>query len=631
MSRAPSPAASSRKIQLGLSLGALGVVFGDIGTSPLYALRESIVRLPEAERVAGVYGVLSLIFWSLMLVVSLKYATVVMRAGNRGEGGIFSLLALGGLDRQSAVRRRIGPGVLLVLVGASMISGEGVITPAISVLSATEGLKIIMPGTEPYIIPLCLIILFGVFWFQRRGTKAIGQAFGPVMLVWFTTIGLLGLWRIFEHPEVLRALNPWYGWQLLSSHPGSVVPLLGGIVLAITGVEALYADMGHFGRPAIIRAWYTLVLPGLTLNYFGQGSHVLAYPLDIDNPFLALAPPGILQGALMVLSIAAAIIASQAFISGTFSLIRQAMQLGYFPRLKVLHTNPDQRGQIYVPFVNFALATGSIATVLLFRSSSTIAGAYGVAVTATMVVTTFALFFVARRHWKMPLWQALPMCLFFVLIDLSFFIANLNKFLDGGWLPLAIGAMMLAVMHTWKSGRNEIQEKVYGGAITELELSSIARSKNIVRVSGSAVFMVATPKGTPLALLHHLKANKCLQHTVVLLTILTEEVPTVDDEERMTLESMGEGVWRAIGRYGYMESPDVSRIVDRIRGQGVPINPQATTFYFNREMILSGGNARMFEWQKALYAFLSRNARPVKDYYRIMPTQIIEIGLPVQL
>jgi KUP system potassium uptake protein len=631
MSSAPSPGASSRKVQLGLSLGALGVVFGDIGTSPLYALRESVLRLPEAERVAGIYGVLSLIFWSLMLVVSLKYATVVLRAGNRGEGGVFALFALGGFDRSSNRRPRLGPGVLLVLVGASMISGEGVITPAISVLSASEGLTMIVPETEPYIIPFCLAILVVLFTAQRRGTKAMGQAFGPVMLVWFVTLGGLGLWRIFEHPDVLRALNPWYGWNLLLSHPGSVMPLLGGIVLAITGVEALFADMGHFGRPAIIRAWYGLVLPGLTLNYFGQGSHVLAFPEDIENPFLALAPDGFFRGGLLILSIAAAVIASQAFISGTFSLIRQAIQLGFFPRLKVQHTNPDQRGQIYVPMVNFALAAGSIFTVLLFRSSSAIAGAYGVAVTATMVVTTFALYFVARRHWKWPLWKALPMCLFFVSIDLSFFIANLQKFVDGGWLPIAIGGAMFAVMHTWKTGRNEIQERVYSGAMNELELSSIARSKNIVRVSGSAVFMVGTPKGTPLALLHHLKANKCLQNTVVLLTIVTEEVPKVDDEERMTLESMGEGVWRAIGRYGYMESPDVSRIVERIRAQGVPINPQATTFYFNREMIISGGNARMFEWQKALYAFLSRNARPVKDYYRILPTQIIEIGLPVQL
>jgi KUP system potassium uptake protein len=372
-------------------------------------------------------------------------------------------------------------------------------------------------------------------------------------------------------------------------------------------------------------------MPGLVLNYFGQGAYVLGHPAGIENPFLGVAPAGPIRVALMILSVLAAIIASQAMISGTYSLIRQAIQLGFFPRLKVLHTNAGQRGQIYVPLVNTFLALGSIATVLGFRSSENLASAYGIAVTSAMTVTTFALYFVARHSWGWPRWRALLMCGAFACIDVSFLLANAHKIVDGGWLPLAISALLLAIMHTWKCGRSEIQEKIYGGAITELELSDIARSKNIVRVQGSAIFMVATPKGTPLALLHHLKANKCLQQTVVLLTITTEELPYVDEEERFTLDSLGEGIWRAIGRYGYMESPNVTRLVERIRAQGVPVNPATTTFFFNREMIISGGNARMFEWQKSLYAFLSRNARPVKDYYQIMPTQIIEIGLPVQL
>lgn len=633
MSHSTSDQASSAKVRLALSLAALGVVFGDIGTSPLYALRESIHHLPLSEQASGVYGILSLIFWSLMLVVSLKYATVVMRADNRGEGGIFSLLALGGLDRTNPKKpsRGIAPGVVLVLVGAAMICGEGVITPAISVLSATEGLQLIVPAAERFVIPITVVILVALFWMQRHGTQAIGLLFGPIMLIWFSVLGLLGLWHMVQHPEVLYALNPYYAWDLLHTHPEAIVPILGSVVLAITGVEALYADMGHFGRPAILRAWYGLVLPGLTLNYFGQGAYVISHPFDVENPFLSLAPEGLMRGGLLLLSIFAAIIASQALISGTFSLIRQAMQLGYFPRLKVQHTNAAQSGQIYVPLVNFALAAGAITTVLLFKSSSNLAAAYGIAVTGTMAVTTFALFFVARRRWRFKWWQALVMCAFFLSIDLGFFFANVPKFFDGGWLPITIGAVLLAVMHTWKSGRNEIQEKIYGGATTELELSSIAKSKNIVRVSGSAVFMVASPKGTPLALLHHLKANKCLQETVVLLTITTEEVPSIPSDEKMTIESMGEGVWRAVGRYGYMEQPDVAWLVERISGQGVSLPPLATTFYFNREMIISGGNARMFEWQKALYGVLSRNARPVRDYYRILPTQIIEIGLPVQL
>ncbi|MFH1497066.1 MAG: KUP/HAK/KT family potassium transporter [Verrucomicrobiota bacterium] len=621
----------SRKARMALCIGAMGVVFGDIGTSPLYALRESIEHLPVLERSGAALGILSLIFWSLLIVVSLKYLTVVMRADNGGEGGIFALLALGRFDRDKGGARGVPGGVIVLLIGAAMICGEGVITPAISVLSASEGLKVIFPDSEKFVIPVCIVILVGLFWVQHRGTKAIGQLFGPVMLVWFSTLGLLGLWHVVQNPAVLSAINPIHIVHLAQSHPGHLVAILGSVVLAITGVEALYADMGHFGRPAILKAWYYLVLPGLVLNYFGQGAYVLAHPAETANPFLALAPAGLMRTALLVLSLLAAIIASQALISGTFSLARQAMQLGYFPRLKVLHTNPDQRGQIYLPLANTFLAIGAILTVLMFKSSSALAGAYGIAVTGTMTVTTIALFFVALRKWRWRWWQAVPLCLLFLAVDLTFFGANVPKIIHGGWLPLAIGAGLLALMHTWKSGRNEIQEKVYGGAIAEVDLARIARSKNITRVSGSAVFMVGTPKGTPLALLHHLKANKCLQQTVVLLTILTRDVPAIDDEDRMTLESLGEGVWRAVGSYGYMESPDVANLCARIAHQGVALNLNATTFYFNREMIITGGSARMFEWQKSLYAFLSRNASPVKDYYRILPTQIIEIGLPVQL
>jgi KUP system potassium uptake protein len=631
MSSVSTSQGSSNSLKLGLSIGALGVVFGDIGTSPLYALRESIEHLPLDERAQGVFGVLALIFWSLILVVSVKYATVVMRADNRGEGGIFALLSLGGLDRSPAAKRRITPGIFVVLIGAAMICGEGVITPAISVLSATEGLQVIIPGAKDYVMPICIAILVALFWVQKRGTHVIGALFGPVMLVWFSTLGLLGLWRIWDAPQVLYSINPIHAFNLLEHHPESAAKILGSVVLAITGVEALYADMGHFGRKAILRAWYGLVLPGLTLNYFGQGAFVLSHPDQTENPFLSLAPEGFFRGALLVLSIFAAIIASQALISGTFSLIRQAIQLGFFPRLKVLHTNAEQQGQIYVPLANFGLAVGSIATVLLFKSSSNLAAAYGIAVTGTMAVTTFALFFVATRKWKWKGWQASLMCLFFWTIDFGFFFANLPKFFDGGWFPIAIGLALLVTMVTWKSGRLEIQEKVYGGAVNDLELCDIARSSHIVRVSGSAIFMVGTPKGTPLALLHHLKSNKSLQDTVVLMTIITEEVPSVPDEDRMNLDFMGAGVWRAIGHYGYMESPDVANLCERIRAQGVPVNLQSTTFYFNREMIVTGGNARMFEWQKAWYAFLSRNAQPVKDYYKILPTQIIEIGLPVQL
>jgi KUP system potassium uptake protein len=641
MSTAHAPIKLSRRAQLGLSLGALGVVFGDIGTSPLYTMRECLHYLPDVSRSEGVIGVLSLMLWTLMFTVSFKYITFVTRADNHGEGGIFALLALGANPAPasaesasspgSVARRGLGLPTLLILFGAALLYGDGIITPAISVLGAAEGFQSFNPALERYVVPIAVTILAGLFLVQRKGTRAIGVVFGPVILVWFTVLGLLGTWHLFDSPQVFSAINPLHGFRLLWNHPAQAAGVLGSIVLTITGAEALYADMGHFGRASIARAWRWVVCPGLLLNYFGQGSYAIAHPTDTTNPFFALAPDGPLRVGLVLLSILAAIIASQALITGTFSLTRQAVQLGYFPRLKILHTNAHQEGQIYLPLVNFFLAAGSIAVVIGFGSSTALAAAYGIAVTGTMAVTSFALFNVMRRRWKWGFVPVVALTTLFLTVDLAFFGANLHKFADGGWLPVVIAIGLIALMHTWKSGRNEIQEKVYGSAVAELELASIARSKNIVRVPGSAVFMVATPKGTPLALLHHLKANKCLQQHVVLLTILTDAVPQVDDEERMTLESLGEGVWRAVVHYGYMESPDVAKMVERIKGQGVPINPAATTFYFNREMIITGGSARMFEWQKALYAFLSRNASPIKDYYRILPTQIIEIGLPVQL
>jgi len=623
-------ASLSKATQAGLCLGALGVVFGDIGTSPLYAMRECLAHLPPVDRETGVLGILSLMFWALTFIVSFKYLHYVTKADNRGEGGIFALLALG--HNRTTDRRGLGVGTVVILLGAALLYGDGVITPAISVLGAAEGLKNFVPDiTQHSIVIISVIILALLFLSQSKGTKLIGSIFGPVMLAWFVALGALGTWHLAQDPEVLKAISPLYGYRLLASHPGFAGAILGAIVLTVTGAEALYADMGHFGRRYIAIAWYGMACPGLLLNYFGQGAWAIRNPLSTENPFFQLAPAGPIQFILVILSILAAIIASQALISGTFSLTRQAIQLGYFPRLKILHTNAEHEGQIYIPLINWALAIGSIWIVVGFKSSDALASAYGIAVTGTMAVTTFAFYRVSRGRWKWSLGKALGLCGLFMVVDLALFGANLHKFNEGGWLPVSMALAAVAIMHTWKSGRNEIQEKVYGGAINELELSQVAKSKSIVRVPGSAVFMVATSKGTPLALLHHLKANKCLQQTVVLLTIMTEEVPTVNDEERMTLECLGEGIWRAVGRYGYMESPSVNKLVDRIRGQGVPVTANGTTYYFNREMIISGGNAKMFEWQKSLYAFLSRNARPIKDYYQILPTQIIEIGLPVQL
>jgi KUP system potassium uptake protein len=625
----PAPASLGITAKAGLTLGALGVVFGDIGTSPLYTIKECLHALPPGEHAQAVLGVLSLIFWSLVLVVSLKYTFFVLRADNRGEGGIFALLSLSQLDRSGS--KVLSVGVLVVLTGAAMLCGEAIITPAMTVLSATEGIKEVWPGVEHYVLPIAISILVVLFAFQHHGTKFIGRIFGPVMLLWFAVLGSLGLWHVLKNPVVLQALNPLLGINLLLQHPKEATVLLGSVVLAVTGVEALYADMGHFGRRAINTGWYAVVLPGLTLNYFGQGANVIARGGAVDNPFLALAPEGSARFALMALSICAAIIASQALISGAYSLIRQAIQLGYFPRLTIKHTNPDQAGQIYLPLVNISLALGAIATVYGFKSSSALAAAYGIAVTATMIVTSLILFVVMRRAWAWSGWLAGLLCGIFLVIDITFFGANLHKFADGGWLPVMIAVGLLAIMTTWKLGKSEIFRRIYANEVTEDELNNIASSSRIVRVRGTGVFMAGNPTGTPLVLLHHVKANRVLQETVVLLSVTTEEVPSIQDSVRFTVREIGHGVWRAIGRYGYMESPDVANLMEKVRAAGVPLKLDEATYYFNREMIITGGDTRMFDWQKFFYAFLSRNARQARDYYQLPPSQIIEVGLPIQL
>ncbi len=625
----PTAAPLHPQTRTALTLGALGVVFGDIGTSPLYTLRECLQHLPADDRAAGVLGVLSLVLWALVLVVSVKYLSFITRADNHSEGGIFALLAL--QRRDNSPVRKMTIGIAVILAGAALLYGEGMITPAISVLAAAEGFRTVAPDIQPYIPLLACGILAGLFWAQHKGTAVIGRLFGPVILVWFFVIGLLGAWHVAQNPGILHAINPIHGWRLLAQFPGRILLLLGSVVLAITGVEALYADMGHFGRRAIVRAWYWVVLPGLVLNYFGQGAHALARPEDLTNPFFALAPAGLARLGLVLLSIAATIIASQALITGTFSLTRQAIQLGFFPRLTVRHTSAEREGQIYLPLVNRMLAIGAIATVLGFGSSERLAGAYGIAVTGAMTMTTVAFYFVARRRWHWSWPATASLCAFFLAIDLALFVSNIPKIPHGGWLPLATGIGILLVMQVWKRGREIIYDRVYGHGLQSVDAASLFAGGTIHRVAGTAVFMASNPKGTPLALLHHLKSNRCVQQTVVLLTIDAEPEPHVPDAERLTFSDLGQGLWRAVGRYGYMESPDVAALVERLRAGGVQIEPMTTTYYFNREMVLTGGDAPLWEWQKSLYAFLSRNARPAKDYYRIPPNQIIEIGLPIQL
>jgi KUP system potassium uptake protein len=581
-------------------------------------------------------GVLSLIFWSLVLVVSVKYLGFIMSADNHGEGGIFALLALIHAHRdvsqnRPVKKRGLGVAVVVILVGAALLYGDGIITPAISVLGAAEGFDAISPAFGPYVPWMACVVLAILFWMQRKGTMKIGAVFGPIMLIWFVTLGASGAWYVIQQPSVWRALNPAYGIALLRHPPFQVAELLGGVVLAITGAEALYADMGHFGRKSIEVAWYGIAFPGLILNYFGQGAYIIAHPGSTANPFFAMAPAGFWRVGLTGISIVAAVIASQALISGAYSLSRQAIQLGYFPRLKINHTSAGHSGQIFVPFVNTLLAIGCILTVILFGSTARLASAYGIAVTGTMAITSGAFFMVARRNWNWSFPRAGSICAVFLVVDLVFFWANMRKIADGGWFPLAIALGILAVMHTWKTGRNVVFERVYGGNVTEEELTTIARSQYVVRVNGAAVFMVGSPRGTPIALLHHVKANRCLHKIVVLLSIVTEDRPTVSRAHRLKLREIGEGIWRATGHYGYMESPDVTDLVSLVRDCGLKINPQSATYFFSREMVMSGGNTGMWEWEKSFYSFLIRNARPAKDYYNITPSQIIEIGLPVQL
>jgi KUP system potassium uptake protein len=633
------PINADRRTQLGLSLGALGIVFGDIGTSPLYTMRECVAHLPAGvDPAAGVIGICSLMFWALVLVVSLKYLALITRADNDGEGGIFALLAL--IHARPAAESRppmstpraLGPAVIMILIGAALLYGDGIITPAISVLGAAEGFTAISDRiTQTHIVWLACVILGALFMLQHHGTKQIGRIFGPIMLVWFAALALLGGWRVWEDPAVLRALDPRPGLALLAHHPTEVAVLLGAVVLTITGAEALYADMGHFGRRYITLAWYGVAFPSLVLNYFGQGAFLLRHPEAAVNPFFLMAPAGPVRALLTALSIAAAIIASQALISGAYSLTRQAIQLGYFPRLRINYTNAEHSGQIYLPLVNTCLALGCLYTVFQFKSSDNLAAAYGIAVTGTMGVTTIAFFLVARRSWRWSLWLAGPLCGIFLLIDVAFFGANIGKIAEGGWFPLAIAAAMFVIMHTWKIGREAIFARVYSNNVTESELIDIAQSRHLVRVPGSAVFFVGSPRGTPVSLLHHVKANRSLHRTVVLFCVLTEEVPLIDRSEQLVLHGLGEGIWRAVARYGYMQSPNLGELIERIREHGVPVAPHSTAFIFNREMILTDGNAPLWQWQKRLYRLLSRNANPVKDYYQLPPSQIIEIGLPLQI
>jgi KUP system potassium uptake protein len=613
-----------------LSLAALGVVYGDIGTSVLYAVRESFHHSHGIHPTRGnVLGVLSLIFWALVLVISIKYAVFVLRADNRGEGGILALTSLvtpvGALKRSPRWML-----VMLGLFGTALLYGDGMITPVISVLSAVEGLKVATPLLEPYVIPITIGILIALFTMQSRGTATVGRIFGPVTLVWFVMIAVLGIVNIVRDFTVFAAVNPLHGIRFFAQNGWNGFLVLGSVFLVVTGGEALYADMGHFGRRPIRLAWYCVALPALLLNYFGQGAMLIHRPETVENPFFHMAPRWALYP-VVVIATMAAVIASQALITGAFSLTMQAVQLGYIPRVQIEHTSARERGQIYIPQVNWMLMLACIGLVLGFRDSSHVAAAYGVAVTGTMVITTLLLFRVERERWKWPLWASALFTAVFLAIDLAFFGANVVKIPAGGWFPLVVGAVIFTLMSTWKTGRRILAERLNAGTLpVELFLEDVA-ARPPHRVPGTAVFMYGNPNGTPPALLHSLKHYKVLHERTVFLSVSTEEVPHLEDAERLEVTELGHGFYRIAIRYGFMEEPDVPGALARVEVPDLDLSPGRTSYFLGRETLIPSKERGMMVWRETLFALMSRNARPATSFFGLPPNRVVELGAQIRL
>jgi KUP system potassium uptake protein len=634
MSQQETSAPQSIRHLLGLGLGALGVVYGDIGTSPLYALRECFHGEHAVTPNHGnVLGVLSLVFWALIIIITLKYLIFVMRADNRGEGGILALMSLVPPRLREA---RGGHWVLVALglFGASLLYGDGMIIPSISVLSAVEGLEVATPFFTPYVVPITIGILVLLFVLQRRGTAGLGRLFGPVMIVWFLTLGSLGAIWVARVPSVLGAINPAHAVRMFLQNGWAGFLVLGSVFLVVTGGETLYADMGHFGRRPILMAWFTLVLPALLLNYFGQGAVLIQHPDASANPFFEvarrLASPWLLYF-MVVLATAATIIASQAVISGAFSLTRQAVQLGYIPRLEIVHTSGQAIGQIYIPSVNWFLMFSACGLVLVFRKSTNLAAAYGVAVTTTMVITTILAYVVARRLWGWSPWALAPVAAFFLIAEGSFFGANIVKVWDGGWLPLTVGAVIYTVMATWKKGRQILGERLAKDALPMEQFVANVQPDSPPRVPGTAIFLSRDPRGTPTALLHNLKHNKVLHSKVIVLSLQTEEIPTVPPDERIQLEPMGKGFYRLIAHYGFMQDPGVPDVLAQLKKQGLELELMSTTFFLSRETLIPSKKPGMAIWRERLFALMSRNAQRPTEFFRIPANRVVELGMQVRL
>ncbi|HRP73535.1 MAG TPA: potassium transporter Kup [Luteimonas sp.] len=616
----------------GLVVGAIGVVFGDIGTSPLYTIREAFS--PHYGLVADhdtVLGVLSMIFWSLTLVVTVKYVTIIMRADNDGEGGIMALMALAQRCFPKDSRTAYIVGILGIL-GAALFFGDGVLTPAVTVLSAVEGLEVVAPGLHAWIVPIAVLVLVALFATQRFGTAKVGRVFGPVMVLWFLVLAVLGVMNILHEPEVLRAINPWWAANFFVQHPWGGVFILGAVVLAVTGGEAIYTDMGHFGAKPIRYAWYFFVLPALMLNYLGQGALVLEDPAAIRNPFYVGVPEWA-RWPMIALATMAAVIASQAVITGGYSIARQAMQLGYMPRMRIKHTSSDTIGQIYIPGINWTMMLIVIGLVLAFGSSSALATAYGVSVSATMLIDTLLLAIVARALW--PNWRnwVLPLCGVFLVIDAAFLFANGAKILQGGWFPLVLGAVLFTLLRTWRRGREVLREEMQKGGIPLDAFIPGLMLAPPVRVEGTAVFMTSDKGVVPHALLHNLKHNKVLHERNVFLTVETLTVPYAAKDKRLKMELIGDDFHRVIVRFGFMETPDVPLALMRSCDEenGILFDPMETTYFVSRETIVASARRGMPVWRDKLFAVMHRNAAPANLFFRIPGNRLVELGAQVEI
>ena len=615
-----------------LALAALGIVYGDIGTSPLYALRECFSpAIGLTTTPPTIFGILSLLIWALLLVVTVKYLWVVMRADNQGEGGILALMALAHRDDGApSFPQRLSPLIILGLLGAAFVYGDGIITPAISVLSAVEGLNVATPLFNPYVVVIAVSILFGLFAVQSKGTGHIGQVFGPIMLLWFVCLAVLGVRSVIQSPHILESFSPLYGIRLLVEHPGQGFVVLGSVFLALTGAEALYADMGHFGRGPIRLSWYTIVLPSLLLQYLGQGALLLREPDAVANPFYLLAPSWLIYP-LVGLATIATVIASQALLSGAFSLTQQAIHLGYLPRMGIQHTSAVHIGQIYVPVVNWSLFIGTISLVLLFGSSTNLAAAYGIAVSGTMVMTTLLLYVIARHAWHWPVLVAGTVTGTFLLIDLGFFSANVLKIWQGGWLPLVLGLALFTLMTTWSGGRALVTNYLHLTMPPLAQFLTDLLARHPVRVPGHAVFLTQSHEITPPAFLQNVRHNTVLHELVVFLTIVTARVPLVPRAQQLDIGQFAPGIYRVTVRHGFMEMPEIPVLLLQCHEQGVPVNLQDATFFLSRINSLATPKPGMALWREHLFVFLSRNSRRTSSFLGIPSEQAVEIGVVVDI